>query len=755
MRSKILAIAMAALLFTATAQTQTTRCKRQPVRVKQTALLPKKSLLRPRFAPPKPSKIVIDPERSIAGVFIIKFVEGSHVRLGPNGLMIDERGGQPNAVQQQQPTVSAALMVDEKSVQSNMEEDRRLARAGLKPGEASKELNRVSETLRKYQASHGFNLGYLFRPPQFVYLPATEDADAPFREKDELEQRSGEELADLDLYYVVYAKDFRDIAAQQKLMNRLNAYRIIEQVHVAVPAEGADAGTPDISTQQGYLGPAPSGLDGLFAWTQPGGRGDGVRLIDVEGDWATDHEDFAPAAQMFWGGRPVACAYDSVGSEHGTAVMGIIAARDNGLGITGFAPNVQYGLSSSCRPFDYVWAEIVATFSGENRLGRRYNVVVANAMQVAADQLRPGDILLIELHVPGPNTDTPCRARSNCRQWGFVPMEYYQESFDVIRRTTARGVIVVEVAGNGTQNLDTPPYGGRFSPSVRHSGALLVGGSGAGDNMPNGSSNSSQRVDVHAWGAGVVTLGYGIDGTPPFDGAPRPINCFYTNSFNGTSSAAAIVAGAVASLQGARRAAGRPPLTPVELTALLLATGSPQLGSFSAIAARPIGVQPNLRAAINAATATGGGFAGPGNYFIRSKSSGMMLDVDVAWLRGQNDGQRLIQWDFHGGLNQQFEIADAGGGLFWLRPRHTGGRTVLDVSGGSSTDGAALHQWSLTHGDNQRFIIEPVGGYFRIIAAHSGSALDVPGFSRDPNVGIIQYHLTGGDNQLFELIPIR
>ncbi len=753
MRSKILAIAMAALLFTATAQTQTTRCKRQPMRVKQAVLLPKKSLLRPRFAPPKPSKIVIDPERSIAGVFIIKFVEGSHVRLGPNGLMIDERGGQSNAEQQQQqPTLSAALMIDEKGVQSNREEERRLARVGLKPGGASKELNRVSEILRKYQASHGFNLGYMFRPPQFVYSPAAEDADAPFREKDELEQRSGEELADLDLYYVVYAKDFRDIAAQQKLMNRLNAYRIIEQVHVAVPAEGAQSVTPDISTGQGYLGPAPRGLDGLFAWTQPGGRGEGVRLIDVEWDWVTDHEDFVPDSQRFWGGRPL-CPYDGSESEHGTAVMGIIAARDNGLGITGFAPNVQFGLSSGCRPFDYVWAAHVATFSGENWAGRAHNVVMANAMQVAADQLRPGDILLIEQHVPGPGTGTPCPG--NCGQWEFVPMEYYSESFDVIRRTTARGVIVVEPAGNGSRNLDTPPYGGRFSPGVRHSGALLVGGSGAGDNMPNGNSNSSQRIDVHAWGASVITLGYGRGGTPPFDGAPRPITRFYTNSFAGTSSAGAIVAGAVASLQGARRAAGRPPLTPIELTALLRATGSPQLGSFSAIEARPIGVQPNLRAAINAATTTGGGFAGPGNYFIRSKSSGMMLDVDVAWFRGQNDGQRLIQWDFHGGLNQQFEIADAGDGLFWLRPRHTGGRTVLDVSGGSSRDGAAIQQWSLTRGDNQRFIIEPVGGYYRIKAAHSGSALDVPGFSREPNVGIIQYQLTGGDNQLFELIPVR
>ncbi|HYG83113.1 MAG TPA: RICIN domain-containing protein, partial [Pyrinomonadaceae bacterium] len=245
------------------------------------------------------------------------------------------------------------------------------------------------------------------------------------------------------------------------------------------------------------------------------------------------------------------------------------------------------------------------------------------------------------------------------------------------------------------------------------------------------------------------------DGTPPFDGAPRPINRFYTNSFSGTSSASAIVAGAVASLQGARRASGRPALTPIELTALLRATGSPQLGGPAAVVARPIGVQPNLQAAINAATASAGGFAGPGFYVIRSKSSGKVLDVDVSWFRGQNDGQRLIQWDYHGGLNQQFEIADAGGGKHWLLPRHTGGRTVLDVSGMSPMNGATIHQWGLNHMDNQRFIIQPVGGYYRIIAAHSGKALDVPAFSRDNGVGIQQYQINGGDNQLFEFMPIR
>jgi serine protease len=684
-------------------------------------------LLQPRFVPEKPEKIIIDPASSIAGLFIIKFVEGSHMRLSEKG-----------------------LMVDEKAILSNPGEQQRLARAGLNFDMVMAELEGVSQVLYAFRDSHGFELNYIFRPADFLYSVDDAKADTPFREKDELEQRAREELADLDLYYVAFAKEFKDLDAQQNLMNQLNMFRIIEQVYAAVPTEGAQT-TPDISAQQGYLGSAPTGLDALYAWNQPGGRGDGVRLIDVEYDWVTDHEDFPPASQMFWGGRP-RCAYDGNGSEHGTAVMGIIAAPGNGLGITGFAPNIQYGLSSVCRPFDYAWGGIVATFSGEAFGGRANNVVVANSIQLAADGLLPGDILLIEQHTPGPSTGQPCPEGGNCGQWEYVAMEYYQESFDVIRRATARGVIVVEAAGNGTQNLDMAIYGRRFAPNIRHSGALLVGGSGAGDNMPNGSTNSSQRIDVHAWGANVVTLGYGIDGVAPFDNA-RPINRFYRNSFGGTSSASAIIAGAVASLQGIRRTSGYPPLTPVQLTNILNATGSPQRGTTLEIEARPIGKQPDLRAAIPRATATGG-FTGPGIYVIRSKWSSKVLDIDISFFRGQDNGQPLVQQDFHGGLNQQFEIVSAGPGPFWIFPRHTR-RKVLDVTAVSTADGAGLQQWSLVNGANQRFLIEPFNGYYRIMATHDGKVLDVTAFSRENGARIQQWTWRGGDNQLFEFIPVR
>ena len=48
--------------------------------------------------------------------------------------------------------------------------------------------------------------------------------------------------------------------------------------------EGAPV-TPDYSGRQGYLRPAPEGVDAYWAWQRPGGAGQGVTVIDVEGSW--------------------------------------------------------------------------------------------------------------------------------------------------------------------------------------------------------------------------------------------------------------------------------------------------------------------------------------------------------------------------------------------------------------------------------------------------------------------------------------
>jgi serine protease len=166
-------------------------------------------------------------------------------------------------------------------------------------------------------------------------------------------------------------------------------------------------------------------------------------------------------------------------------------------------------------------------------------------------------------------------------------------SRDVIAAVTAAGIVVVEPAGN--EGIDLASLGGPWLAATAgeagYSGALMVGAGGSvvslsGDLRTGVRSNHGRRVDVQGYGEGVVTAGYGEGWSPAGDRA-------YTSCFDGTSAAAATVAGAVAALQGIVEAAGRAPLTPAVVRARLVATGLPQPQGTT----QPIGPRPQVAAA--------------------------------------------------------------------------------------------------------------------------------------------------------------
>jgi len=684
----------------------------------------------PRYVPPKPDKTIIDKKGTIAGFFAIKFAEGSHVRL-VNGKLV------------MQPVDNAMAK----------EEQSRLERAGVKWGEANAQLNKVIAIIERAKAKAGFELAYMFQEEK-----GQNKSDNQFIEKVRLEQQAGEELADLDLYYIMYANNFMDAAYEEQLLNELNGIPLIEQAYPAVIAKGANSKTmqrpsfisipvtPNISDQQGYLDAAPRGLDARYAWTIPGGRGDGIRVIDVEYDWVTDHEDFP--SNYFIGGRR--SPYIEELSNHGTAVMGVLASPDNGIGITGFVPNISYGLISVLHGA-YIGGFFTALFSfdGEQVFGRTHNIGVAASIGAATNVIGPGNVILIEQHTVGPITGRPCpSATCGCDGWEYVPMEYYPECFDIIRRATANGIIVVEAAANGGQNLDAALYQNRFNRTIRNSRAILVGAANNGDRMTACFSNNGTWIDVHAWGDRVVTIGYGDGGSArePFNN--RTIPTYYTAFFNGTSSASPMVAGAVASIQGARRAAGRLPLSPFDMRNLLVRTGTPQISGGL------IGPQPNLGNAIPATLGITTGYTGPGVYTIRSKSSGKVLDIAISATGGRENGLRLQQWAWHGGENQQFRIDNLPGGFVRIIAVHSG--KALDVPLSSATvDGAKLQQWDSHGRENQQFTLSPMGRYYKIVCRSSGKVLDVEAMSANNGAAIQQWTSLSGDNQLFELIRIR
>ena len=271
------------------------------------------------------------------------------------------------------------------------------------------------------------------------------------------------------------------------------------------PAAGADPGLPtaDFTEWQGYMADAPMGIGAWSVWPEPGARGATVKIIDVEGGWLWTHEDLpAPFAEL---GTQI----DDLGwRNHGTAVMGEMVGVDNGYGISGIVPDAVGGNSS---------------------IGDQS---VPEALLAAAAQLEAGDLVLIELHAPGPNAN-------GSGQYGYVPMEWWQDNFDAIRALTDMGIIVVEAAGNGEQDLDDPVYLGLFDRSVRDSGAIMVGATSGSSLTPAWFTNHGARVDLAGWGANVATCGYGdLQG-----GAETE---WYTLGFSGTSSASPIITGAVA-----------------------------------------------------------------------------------------------------------------------------------------------------------------------------------------------------------------
>jgi hypothetical protein len=353
---------------------------------------------------------------------------------------------------------------------------------------------------------------------------------------------------------------------------------------MAPAAEDAPPASPDFTSRQGYLNRAPEGIDARHAWTVPGGRGTGVNIIDIEGGWQFTHEDLRKNQGGVVSGVQIP---DVDWRNHGTAVIGEFGGDRNGFGVVGISPAAR------------VRAASILDAQGGATTGR--------AIRRAADALDAGDIILIELHRPGPRA-------TGQGQFGYIAIEWWPQDFAAIRYATSRGIIVVEAAGNGSQNLDDPIYSQRpagfpqswrnpFNRDNRDSRAVVVGagapppGTHGRNHGPDRSrldfSNWGAMVDAQGWGREVTTTGYGdLQGGPNED-------LWYTDQFSGTSSASPIVVGALACLQGIARAHSRPLLKPLGARKILRSTGSAQQDAPGRPASQRIGKRPDLRAAIS------------------------------------------------------------------------------------------------------------------------------------------------------------
>jgi hypothetical protein len=341
--------------------------------------------------------------------------------------------------------------------------------------------------------------------------------------------------------------------------------------------------TPSYLQRQGYLRAAPDGIDAFWAWSQ-GADGTGVQIVDIERAWNFRHEDLFEFFGGVVGGQPIDCLRER---NHGTAILGILSGDRNNFGVTGIAPNASIRAISIRAP-GFPEALVPGTAQTSAAIH-----TAADLLTINGTLLDSGHIILLELQRPGPGG-------------AHIPVEWWPDDLAAIRYATALGVVVVTAAGNDGVSLDDdrfdhgdagfgPDWSNPFRRGAAASGAIVVGagvppvGHHGRERSRLSSSNYGSMIDAQGWGQEVMTTGYG-------DLSGGLEESWYTNGFGGTSAAAAMVVGALACVQSARRKRGLAPLDARGVRRLLRSTGSAQQADAGfPVRGQRIGNLPDLR----------------------------------------------------------------------------------------------------------------------------------------------------------------
>lgn len=303
--------------------------------------------------------------------------------------------------------------------------------------------------------------------------------------------------------------------------------------------------------QQGYLD--DFGVPVTYKWL--GGQGENVQIANIEYGYDPYHEDLLSSPSGYTIGWP-----SDTWAFHGNGVLGIIIGSDNEYGISGMSPNSSIIMSSPYAEED------------------DYNI--AQVIDETAQELEPGDVLLIEQQGFENNV--------------FCPVEVDPAIFEAIQLAVAKGIHVVEPAGNGSVDLDAPMWDDWFDPNIQDSGAIMVGAGASPYSLDeprswgNASSNYGSRIDVQGWVDSTVTVG-GADMSDLFF-PNNDVQQAYTAFFGGTSGASAQVASVVAILNSISIAMHQSPYPPNVFRDMLIDTALPTPESES----KHLGGQPHI-----------------------------------------------------------------------------------------------------------------------------------------------------------------
>lgn len=367
-------------------------------------------------------------------------------------------------------------------------------------------------------------------------------------------------------YYIVETQVDIDV---QALLVKFEKSSLVETAYLQEEEAPPEERLPNLSvnpydeprlTRQGYLEPAPLGINAPYAWSIKGGDGKGTTFVDMEYGWLFTHEDLVNQNIELISGQNKSEHHD-----HGTSVLGIVSAEDNNIGGIGIAPKAKVKVVSQIRD------------------NGRYNT--ADAILSAVNNMQAGDILLLE-------------AQATYDGYGdknYLPVEVKPDIFDAIRMGANKGIIIIEAGANGGNDLDQfkdrngKQILNRNSPDFKDSGAIMVGAASA--RVPHKRSyfsNYGSRVDVYGWGNAVDTT----------DAKPREfMTNLYTSSFGGTSSASPIIAGAAASIQGIVKNNQGKVYTPSQLRDILSDSSTGTKSNDPA--SDKIGVLPDLKAIVS------------------------------------------------------------------------------------------------------------------------------------------------------------
>ncbi|HEX3018675.1 MAG TPA: S8 family serine peptidase [Chitinispirillaceae bacterium] len=342
-------------------------------------------------------------------------------------------------------------------------------------------------------------------------------------------------LASLENAEEMTGKELLKIADELEKLDFVE-YAALEPVNPPPPPA-----TPDLSSYQDYRN--SSFLNIEYAWSL-GIKGQGIRIADIEWGFDYDHEDLKRS--RFIELRPTT---DHDYDDHGTSVAGILFAIENSYGMTGMVNQAD-------------------TFYGISEVGTSRSAGIF----IGLERLRAGDVFIYEMQTVG-------------KDGNYVPADFMQFVWDITKKATDDGIIVVAAAGNGGQDLDDSYYN---SYMARGDNGSIIVGAGSANSLHNKLyfSTYGSRVNVQGWGGYVASTGSG----DLYNGGEHAT---YTSSFSGTSSATPIVASAVVAIQSYAKNELGIILTPREMRSLLIETGQAQ-----GLEDGHIGPFPDVRAAI-------------------------------------------------------------------------------------------------------------------------------------------------------------